>query len=144
MSATMMVAARPQDVDPKVWTPNHIAIIKAAAEDPQVERIFVNAGDQEGAVPRAPARIARWLRQGAPVVGARLSFPCAHGLPGRRARTASRRTPAPARRRLRQGTGLVVQGGGAAPEAVAETGEAAPPIKMADLPAACRQVLMAP
>ena len=43
MSATMMVAPDRKDVDPNVWTPAHTAIIKAAAEEPEVERIFVNA-----------------------------------------------------------------------------------------------------
>src|SRR5947199_193250 len=43
MSATMVVADSRKDVDPKVWTPAHFAIIKAAAEDPVVERVFVNA-----------------------------------------------------------------------------------------------------
>src|SRR5260221_1178282 len=42
MSAIMAVAADRKDVDPNVWTPAHAAIIKAAAEDPQVQRIFVN------------------------------------------------------------------------------------------------------
>jgi penicillin-insensitive murein DD-endopeptidase len=43
MSATMMVAPDRKDVDPNVWTPAHTALIKAAAEEPAVERIFVNA-----------------------------------------------------------------------------------------------------
>src|ERR1043165_5564047 len=43
MSATMVVAESRADVDPKVWTHGHFAVIKAAAEDPKVERIFVNA-----------------------------------------------------------------------------------------------------
>src|SRR5438034_6686543 len=43
MSATMVVAEDRKDVDPKVWTRGHFATIKAAAEDPKVERIFVNA-----------------------------------------------------------------------------------------------------
>ena len=43
MSATMVVADSRKDVDPKVWTPAHFAVIKAAAQDPEVERIFVNA-----------------------------------------------------------------------------------------------------
>jgi penicillin-insensitive murein DD-endopeptidase len=42
MSATMVVAESRKDVDPKVWTPAHLNIIKAAAEDPKVARIFVN------------------------------------------------------------------------------------------------------
>src|SRR5580692_11656585 len=43
MSATMVVADSRKDVDPKVWTPAHFNIIKAAADDPLVERVFVNA-----------------------------------------------------------------------------------------------------
>src|SRR5262249_46036558 len=42
MSATMVVAADRKDVDPNVWTPAHAAVIKAAAQDPLVQRIFVN------------------------------------------------------------------------------------------------------
>ena len=43
MSATDVVASDKKDVDPKIWTRGHFAVIKAAAEDPKVERIFVNA-----------------------------------------------------------------------------------------------------
>jgi penicillin-insensitive murein DD-endopeptidase len=43
MSATQMVAEDRKDIDPEVWTAGHIAVIKAAARDPHVERIFVNA-----------------------------------------------------------------------------------------------------
>jgi len=42
-SATMMVAPDRKDVDSHVWTPAHTALIKAAAQEPEVERIFVNA-----------------------------------------------------------------------------------------------------
>jgi penicillin-insensitive murein DD-endopeptidase len=42
MSATMVVAEDRRDVDPKVWTPGHFAVIKAAAQDSLVQRIFVN------------------------------------------------------------------------------------------------------
>jgi penicillin-insensitive murein endopeptidase len=43
MSATMVVASDRKDVDPAVWTPGHMRVIKTAARDPRVERIFVNA-----------------------------------------------------------------------------------------------------
>src|ERR1041385_4432236 len=43
MSAVNVVAEDKRDVDPKVWTHGHFAVIKAAAEDGKVERIFVNA-----------------------------------------------------------------------------------------------------
>jgi penicillin-insensitive murein DD-endopeptidase len=42
MSATNVVATNGLDVDPALWTPAHGKLIKAAAEDPEVERIFVN------------------------------------------------------------------------------------------------------
>src|SRR6478609_4703369 len=43
MSATDVVAANKLDVDPAVWTPTHLLVIRAAAQEPRVGRIFVNA-----------------------------------------------------------------------------------------------------
>jgi len=43
ISALMMVRPDRTDIDPANWTPSHVKVIKAAAEDPVVERIFVNA-----------------------------------------------------------------------------------------------------
>jgi penicillin-insensitive murein DD-endopeptidase len=43
MSATMMVRDDRLDVDPKVWTPTHWMVIRDAAQEPAVQRIFVNA-----------------------------------------------------------------------------------------------------
>src|ERR1700732_1179860 len=43
MSATSMVRADRLDIDPAVWTPTHLLVIRAAAQEPRVERIFVNA-----------------------------------------------------------------------------------------------------
>ena len=74
MSATMVVAEDRKDVDPKVWTPAHLNVIKAAAKDPQVDRIFVNAAIKKALVPRGRQR-PPLAQQGAAVVGARLSFP---------------------------------------------------------------------
>jgi penicillin-insensitive murein DD-endopeptidase len=41
--AVDMVAKDRLDVDPEVWTPGRTALIRAAAQDPEVTRIFVNA-----------------------------------------------------------------------------------------------------
>jgi penicillin-insensitive murein endopeptidase len=60
MSATMIVAPDRKDVDPKVWTPAHFAIIKAAAEEPEVQRIFVNAAIKKALCREAGADRA-WL-----------------------------------------------------------------------------------
>jgi penicillin-insensitive murein endopeptidase len=68
MSATMIVAEDRRDVDPKVWTPGHVATIRAAARDPEVERIFVNA-----AIKKALCRDAKgdrgWLHKVRPYWG---------------------------------------------------------------------------
>ena len=62
MSATNVVAADKRDVDPARWTPSHGAVIRAAAEIADVERIFVNA-----AIKKALCREAKgdrsWLRK---------------------------------------------------------------------------------
>src|SRR5438067_2639551 len=60
MSATMVVARDRKDVDPKVWTPAHSALIKAAAEEPVVARIFVNAAIKK-ALCRAAGNDRAWL-----------------------------------------------------------------------------------
>jgi len=68
MSATMMVRPDRLDIDPKVWTPSHLLVIQAAAQEPQVERIFVNA-----AIKKALCREAKgdrtWLSKVRPMYG---------------------------------------------------------------------------
>jgi penicillin-insensitive murein endopeptidase len=62
MSATMVVAPSRLDVDPKVWTPAHLAVIKTAAEDADVERIFVNAAIKK-ALCREAGSDRAWLHK---------------------------------------------------------------------------------
>jgi penicillin-insensitive murein DD-endopeptidase len=68
MSAVEVVRPDRLDVDPNVWTPDHVAVIKAAAEDAAVQRIFVNA-----AIKRALCRDAKgdrgWLAKVRPYWG---------------------------------------------------------------------------
>jgi penicillin-insensitive murein DD-endopeptidase len=68
MSAVMVVREDRLDVDPNVWTPDHVAVIKAAAQDAAVQRIFVNA-----AIKRALCRDATgergWLAKVRPYWG---------------------------------------------------------------------------
>src|SRR6202166_277781 len=42
-SAVMMVREDRLDVDPKVFTPGHLVVLRDAAQEPSVQRIFVNA-----------------------------------------------------------------------------------------------------
>jgi penicillin-insensitive murein endopeptidase len=68
MSATSVVAANGQDVDPNVWRPEHRRLLELAARDPAVDRIFVNP-----AIKRALCREAtgdrNWLHRVRPWFG---------------------------------------------------------------------------
>jgi penicillin-insensitive murein endopeptidase len=68
MMATVVLAKDRKDVDPKLWTPAHTALIKAAAEDPQVSRIFVNTAIKK-ALCRAAGSDRAWLHKVQPWLG---------------------------------------------------------------------------
>lgn len=67
-NSLMVVREDRKDVDPSKFTPDTMAVIKAAAVDPHVQRIFVNA-----AIKRAICRQARgdrsWLSKVRPMFG---------------------------------------------------------------------------
>jgi penicillin-insensitive murein endopeptidase len=62
MSAVMMVRPDRLDVDPQVFTPGHLMVLRDAAQEPSVQRIFVNA-----AIKKALCREAKgdrsWLEK---------------------------------------------------------------------------------
>ena len=139
MMSTVVVAQDGKDVDPKVWTPAHAAIIKAAAKDPQVSRIFANAAIKK-ALCRSAGRDRAWLRKVRVWYGHDYHFHvrifCPADSPGC--------TPDPP---------LVGDDGCSGRDLDFWFSDAAlhpkpskekPPLRMADLPAACRQVLLAP
>jgi penicillin-insensitive murein DD-endopeptidase len=68
MSATMVVREDRLDVDPSRWTPDHLAVIRAAAEDHAVQRIFVNAAIKK-AVCREATGDRSWLTKVRPYFG---------------------------------------------------------------------------
>src|SRR6516162_9306870 len=67
-SAVMMVREDRLDIDPKVFTPDHVLVLRDAAQEPAVQRIFVNA-----AIKKALCREARgdrsWLSKIRPMYG---------------------------------------------------------------------------
>jgi penicillin-insensitive murein DD-endopeptidase len=141
MSATLVVRADRKDIDPSVWTPAHMAIIKMAAKEPEVERIFVNA-----AIKKALCRDAKgdrgWLHKVRPMWGHDYHFhirlSCPSDNPGCRPQE-----PPPV------GDGCGADLDWWFTDAVLHPKPPAAPAKprsltMADLPAACRQVLVAP
>ena len=72
MSATDMVREDLLDVREGVWTDGQLAIVRTAAMDPQVQRIFVNA-----AIKRAMCRAAAgepWMRKVRPMYGHNYHF----------------------------------------------------------------------
>ena len=68
MSAVMMVRPDRLDVDPKVFTSGHVLVLRDAAQEPGVQRIFVNA-----AIKKALCREAKgdryWLHKVRPMYG---------------------------------------------------------------------------
>src|ERR1700675_4115128 len=68
MSAVMMVRSDRLDVDPKVWTPGHLAVIRDAAQEPSVQRIFVNAAIKK-ALCREAGGDRAWLAKVRPMYG---------------------------------------------------------------------------
>jgi len=68
MSAVMMVRPDRLDVDPQAWTPSHLAVIRAAAKEPRVQRIFVNAAIKN-ALCREASGDRSWLSKIRPMYG---------------------------------------------------------------------------
>src|SRR3974390_2493240 len=68
VSGTMRVRDDRLDVDPKAWTPQHWMVIRDAAQEPAVQRIFINA-----AIKKALCREAKgdrgWLEKVRPWFG---------------------------------------------------------------------------
>jgi penicillin-insensitive murein endopeptidase len=143
MSAVMMVRPDRLDIDPHVFTPGHLAVIRDAAEEPTVQRIFVNA-----AIKKALCREAKgdrsWLSKIRPMYGHDYHFHIRIKCPP--GSTDCESQPAPA-----EGEGC--SAGDLAfwfkdsiihPKPPKEPPKPRPPMTLAQLPAACRQVLAAP
>jgi penicillin-insensitive murein endopeptidase len=143
MSATMIVAPSRLDVDPKVWTPQHVAVVKAAAEDAQVERIFVNAAIKK-ALCRDAGKDRAWLHKVRPYWGhdyhMHIRIKCPEG-----STDCKSQPPVP------EGDGCAAKDlawwfrdSVIHPKPPTKPAKPRPGIKLADLPAECRQVLVAP
>ncbi len=73
MSAVNMVRADKLDIDTGAWTPHHLEVIRAAAQEPQVERIFVNAAIKKALCREAKGNRA-WLSKVRPMYGHNYHF----------------------------------------------------------------------
>ena len=70
-----MLAADELSVDPKIWTPRHLALIRRAASYPEVERIFVHPGIKQALCREAGGPSNRpWLAKVRPMWGHNYHF----------------------------------------------------------------------
>jgi penicillin-insensitive murein endopeptidase len=142
-----VVAKDRKDVNPDIWTPAHAAIIKLAASDPKVERVFVNAAIKK-ALCRSTDTDRSWLRKVRPIWGHDYHFHirmrCPADSPGCRPQD-----PVP------EGDGCgkeldwwfrdaIIRPRPAPPKDPKDKPKPRPQLTMKDLPDACRQVLLAP
>jgi penicillin-insensitive murein endopeptidase len=141
-SATNVVAANRLDVDPSVWTPSHGKLIKTAAEDPEVERVFVNAAIKK-ALCREAGGNRDWLDKVRPWWGHDYHFHvrirCPTDSP-----ECKPQPPAPAVDGCGKELNYWFSNAVLHPPPPKEPAKPKPALTMADLPAACRQVLLAP
>jgi penicillin-insensitive murein endopeptidase len=141
LQATNVVNGEWTDVDPQVWTPQHGAIIKAAAQDPDVERIFVNAAIKKALCREAGSVDRGWLHKVRPYYGHYYHFHVRMRCPNDSADC----TGQPA---VPEGEGCGSDLAWWFSEAVRKPKKPASlpqrQMKLSALPPACRQVLMAP
>jgi len=142
ISATNVVAADKKDVDPHVWTTAHGGIIKSAANEPEVERIFVNAAIKK-ALCRDAGSDRSWLWKVRPYWGHDYHFHIRIRCPAGNSDCQAQEPPD-----YGDGCGAELDGWFRDevlhPPPPTEPPKPTPPLKMADLPPACRNVLLAP
>ena len=141
-SATMVVAEDRKDVDPNVWTPAHVNVIKAAAQDPSVARIFVNAAIKK-ALCRDAGSDRAWLSRVQPWWGHDYHFHVRLRCPSDNPECTPQ-PPLPAGEGCGKALDHWFTEAVLHPKPSPKPPKPRPPLKMADLPAACRQVLLAP
>jgi penicillin-insensitive murein endopeptidase len=144
MSAVMMVRSDRLDIDPTVWTPAHLSVIRDAAQEPTVQRIFVNA-----AIKKALCREAKgdrsWLSKVRPMYGhdyhfhIRIKCP-----PGSGGECESQPDPTEGEACSAGDLAYWFKDSVLHPKPPKEPPKPRPPMTLAQLPAACKQVLAAP
>jgi penicillin-insensitive murein DD-endopeptidase len=142
MSATEMVRDDRLDVDTSLWTHQHTELIRAASEDADVERIFVNAAIKK-ALCREAGTDRGWLAKVRPWWGHDYHFHVRMYCPADSPQCKPQPPPEPG-----DGCGHELDywfsEGVLHPQPPTEPVTPKPGPTMASLPPACRQVLMAP
>jgi penicillin-insensitive murein DD-endopeptidase len=143
MSAIMMVRPDRLDIDPKVWTPSHLSVIRAAAQEPQVERIFVNAAIKK-ALCREATGDRGWLAKVRPWYGHDYHFHVRIKCPTGSGECESQPPPSDGEACSAGDLAYWFKDSVLHPEPPTTPPKPRPPMTLAELPTACRQVLAAP
>jgi penicillin-insensitive murein endopeptidase len=144
MSATDVVADNKLDVDPKVWTRDHVAVIKAAAQEPAVERIFVNAAIKKALCRDAGNGDRSWLSKVRPMYGHNYHFHIRIRCPGGSGECTPQEPPTTAEGCSAGDLAYWFSDPVLHPKPPRTPPKPRPPMTLAQLPPACKQVLLAP
>jgi penicillin-insensitive murein endopeptidase len=143
MSAVMMVRSDRLDIDPHVWTPTHLTVIRAAALEPSVQRIFVNA-----AIKKALCREAKgdrgWLAKVRPMYGHDYHFHIRIRCPTGAGECEGQPEPTEGEACSTGDLAYWFKDSVLHPKPPKEPPKPKPPMTLAQMPAACREVLAAP
>src|SRR3954451_9347906 len=143
MSAVMTVRGDRLDIDPHAWRPPHLAVIRAAAREPSVERIFVNA-----AIKKALCREAKgdrsWLSKVRPMWGHDYHFHIRIKCPPGSNECESQPAPKDSEGCAAADLAWWFKDSVLHPKPPKVPPKPKPPITLAQLPPACREVLNAP
>lgn len=137
MSATNVVRDDGLDVDPATWTPQHTALIRAAAQEKSVARIFVNPAIKK-ALCREAGEDRAWLRKVRPMWGHNYHFHIRLACPAGDA--CADQDPPPGG----DGCGAELTRWFTPAMLHPKPGKPRPPLTLAQLPEECRRVLAAP
>ena len=138
-----MVRSDRLDIEPSAWTPQHLKVIRDAALEPRVQRIFVNA-----AIKKALCREAKgdrsWLAKVRPMYGHDYHFHIRITCP--RGSDDCESQPEPTEGEACKPDDLAFWFSDAVlhPKPPPEPPKPKPPMTLAQMPAGCRQVLHAP
>ncbi|BBE73981.1 penicillin-insensitive murein endopeptidase [Oharaeibacter diazotrophicus] len=141
MSATSMLGPDGKSVDPKIFGKRQLAILKLAASQPEVARIFVNPAIKKALCERASGDRG-WLRTVRPWWGHDFHFHVRLQCPASDPACKPQDPPPPG-----DGCGAELDGWFKPPEEPTKPAKPAkpkPPLALKDLPPACSQVLLAP
>jgi penicillin-insensitive murein endopeptidase len=139
---TEPVASDLRDVDAKLWTPTHAALIRAAAQDPVVVRVLVNAAIKK-ALCRAAGADRTWLYKVRPWYGHAAHFHVQIACP---ADSPDCKPPAPTRPSdgCTSDLDFWFKESTLHPQPSKQPTKPRPVLTLAGMPSACRQIVKAP